>query len=108
MLILKFKVLTGVSIVVDHLAVLGLHSYFAYGLESKPHPAAGWEVRQDESRALLFVPQVDFLGHVVCPVEVEGGNEEEGVLCVLRWSPDQRYGGAVPGLHLKRLRNIGI
>lgn len=38
---------------------------------------------------------------MVCSIEVEGGEEEEGELAVLRTVPGQRYAAAVPRRHLK-------
>lgn len=101
-------VLTGVSIVMDHLTILGFYSFFTHSLESKPNSAAGVEVRQDKSQALFYVPQMDLLCHMISSIEVEDTNEEKGILFVLRWSPDQGYGSAVPGHHFKVLWNIWI
>lgn len=100
--------LTGVAVVVDHVAVLGLQSCFTHSLESKPHPAAGGQLRHDEGQAVLGVPEVDLVRHIVCSVQVEGRDEEEGILVVVRWSPAQRYSGAVPGRHTEGLWNIWI
>lgn len=93
--------LTGVSIVQDHLAVAGLHPGLANCLQAEPNPGAGLQVRQDEHEVAPLVPQGHLLCDMVCSIEVEGGEEEEGELAVLRTVPGQRYAAAVPRRHLK-------
>ncbi len=82
--------LTRVSIVQDHLAVAGLHPCLANRLQAKLNPTTGRQVIQDEHKVLLLVPKEHLLCDVVCTIEVEGGEEEEGELAVLRTVPGQR------------------
>lgn len=88
--------LTRVSIVQHHLAVAGLHPCLADGLQAKLNPAARLQARQDEHKVVLLVPQGHLLCDVVRSIEVEGGEEEEGKLAVVRGGPGQRYAAAVP------------
>lgn len=82
--------LTRVSIVQDHLAVAGLHPRLANRLQAKLYPTAGLQVKQDEHGVVLLVPEEHLLCDVVCTIEVEGSEEEEGELAVLRTVPGQR------------------
>ena len=100
--------LTGVSIVQDHLAVAGLRPGPANCLQAKPNPGAGLQVRQDEHQIARLVPQGHLLCDVVRSIEVEGGEEEEGELAVLRTFPGQRYAAAVPRRHLKVLGGVWV
>lgn len=88
--------LTRVSSVQDHLAEAGLHPCLANSLQAKSNPAAGPQVRQGQHVVVLLVPQGHLLCDVVCSIEVEGGEEEEGKLAVLGGGPGQRYAAAVP------------
>ena len=90
---LKF---TRVSIIQDHPAVAGLRPRPAHRLQAESNPCAGLQVEQGEREAVLPVPEGHLLLDVVCPVEVEHGQEEERVLLVLRAVPGQRYAAAVP------------
>lgn len=88
--------LTRVSVIQDHLAVEGLHPRLANRLQAKLNPAARLQVRQDEHRVVLFVPVGHFLCDVVCPIEVEGSEEGEGEVAVVRGGPGQSDAAAVP------------
>lgn len=96
--------LTRVSIIQDHLAIAGLHPCLTNRLQAKLNPAARLQLRQDEGA--LIDPQGHLLCDVVCSVEVEGGEEEEGEL--LRAVPGQRYAAAVPWRHLKVFGNVWV
>lgn len=88
--------LTRVSIIQDHLAVAGVHPRLANRLQAKLNPAAWLQVRQDEHGVVLVVPVGHLLCDVVCAIEVEGCEEEEGDLAVVRGGPGQSDAAAVP------------
>ena len=99
---------TWVSIVQNHFTVAWVHPCLAHSLQAKFNPAAGLQVRQGELKVVSLVPQRHLFNDVVCTVEVEGGEEEEGEFAILGAVPGQWYAAAVPRSYLKVLGNIWV